>query len=70
MAFDAGQFKPVVYNFSGGSITVYAPNREYASMALYLLGVLSAEDGAAAVLHTPAKTKHKTLGALVSITHP
>lgn len=70
MAFNAGKFNPVVYNFSGGQVTVYAPNRDYAVMALHLAGVLQQEDGGSSVQHTPAKTKHKTLGQLVSITLP
>ena len=70
MAFDAGQLKPVIFNFAGGSVTVYASNREYADLAMYLLNVLALEDGAAVAPHTPAKTKHRTLGALTSITLP
>jgi len=70
MAFDAGQLKPVVFNFASGNVTVYASNREYADLAMYLLNVLALEDGAAAALHTPTKTKHRTLGALTSITLP
>jgi len=70
MSFNAGVHKPVVYNFTSGSITVYASNRELAEVEMYLLGVLSAEDGGSNSLHTTSKTKHRTLGALTSITLP
>lgn len=69
MVFDAGKLNPVTYVFAGGSITVYASNREYASLLLYLANVCSIED-AGSQLHTTAKTKHKTLGSLTNINLP
>ncbi len=70
MAFDAGIHKPVVYTFTGGSITVYASNLELAELELHLLNVLASEDGGSSKKHTASGTKHRTLGALVSVTLP
>jgi len=69
MAFVPGKYNAVTYNFTGGSVTIYAPNREYASVLLHQSGLMASED-AGSQLHTVVKTKHKSFGALTSITLP
>lgn len=71
MAWDAGKLNKVTYTFAGGAVVVYASNFEYAGMALKNTFQLSASpknaqfDG-----HNTTETKHRTLGALTSITYP
>ncbi len=68
MAFVPGTLNKYVYNFAGGPITIYAPNKELVDVLLHYQNLAVEDSGSRN--HTTAKTVHATLGALTSITLP
>lgn len=71
MAWVPGKLNKVTYTFSTGSVAVYGANFEDASVALVHTYQLSSKPKNVQVTgHNTTDTKHKTFGALLSITYP
>ncbi len=71
MAWVAGKLNKVTYTFASGNVVVYGANFEDANIALVNTFQLSSKPKNVQVVgHDTVNTKHKSFGALTSITYP